>query len=204
MPLRARPWSGAAPAGPLSVFDGRPDRSRVLIALGTTLLDREPFDTLVDVVSPLDGVDVLAAVTPGVDHPMTDRRENVHVVGFVPMASLLTVGLSVVVAAGGAGTVLAALSQGIPMVIWPEGAEKPLNAERVAAAGAGVVIEAPAQAAGAVHRVLDDPSYRAGAARVAAEIAQAPAAAEVWQTLRSKITGGYSATVRMRRGRHLR
>jgi UDP:flavonoid glycosyltransferase YjiC (YdhE family) len=124
LPLRARPWPGATPAGPLSLFDGREDRSRVLIALGTTLFDREAFDTLVDVVSLLDGVDVLAAVAPGVDHPMTDRRENVRVVGFVPMASLLTVGFSVVVAAGGAGTVLAALGQGIPMVIWPEGARR--------------------------------------------------------------------------------
>ena len=187
LPLRARPWSGAAPAEPLSLFGGREDRSRVLIALGTTLLDREAFDTLVDVVSPLDGVDVLAAVAPGVDHPMTDRRENVRLVGFVPMASLLTVGLSVMVAAGGAGTVLAALGQGIPMVIWPEGAEKPLNAERVANAGAGVVIQEPARAGEAVRRVLDDPSYRAAAARLATEIAQAPTAAEVWQTVRSKV-----------------
>jgi UDP:flavonoid glycosyltransferase YjiC (YdhE family) len=37
---------------------------------------------------------------------------------------------------GGAGTVLGALSQAIPMVVVPQGADQPIQTERVAAAGA--------------------------------------------------------------------
>jgi UDP:flavonoid glycosyltransferase YjiC (YdhE family) len=41
----------------------------------------------------------------------------------------------VVVSAARAGTVLAALSVGMPMVPLPKGLDKPVNAERAAAAG---------------------------------------------------------------------
>jgi UDP:flavonoid glycosyltransferase YjiC (YdhE family) len=186
LPIRPQAYAGTAltdspplpPAGP---------RPRVLVTLGTVLLDAGMLDALVDAVAGLDDVDVLAAVPPGVSHPLADTRANVRFVGFTPMAHLLATGVSVVVAAGGAGTVLAALSHGIPMVIWPKGAEKPMNAERVAAAGAGIVVGEPAQSADAVRKVLDDPSYRAGAERIAGQIRRNPAAGRVWSTLRARL-----------------
>lgn len=45
-----------------------------------------------------------------------------------------------VVCHGGAGTILAALSCGVPMIIVPLFADQPYNAERVAANRAGVVV----------------------------------------------------------------
>ncbi|MFI5909737.1 glycosyltransferase [Dactylosporangium sp. NPDC051541] len=160
---------------------------RVLVTLGTVLLDGGLLDALVDAVAGLDGVDVLAAVPPGVTRSLADSRANVRFVGFVPMAQLLAADVAVVVAAGGAGTVLAALGRGLPMVLWPKGAEKPMNAERVAAAGAGIVIDDAGSARVAVRKVLASPVYRLGAARIAEQIASAPAAAEVWATLRERI-----------------
>jgi UDP:flavonoid glycosyltransferase YjiC (YdhE family) len=185
LPIRPRAYAGSAPADvpPRPA----PGRTRVLVTLGTVLLDAVMLDALVDAVAALPDVDVLAAVPPGVAHPLADSRGNVHFVGFVPMAQLLAAGVSVVVAAGGAGTVLAALSHGIPMVLLPKGAEKPMNAERVAAAGAGIVVDEPAQAAEAVRKVLDDTSYRAGAQRVAEQIRHAPDATRVWSALRDRL-----------------
>jgi UDP:flavonoid glycosyltransferase YjiC (YdhE family) len=184
--VRSRAYEGSGPDD-LPAHGPRP---RVLVTLGTVLLDAGLLDALVDTVAALDGVEVLAAVPPGADRPLTDARPNVRFVGFVPMARLLATGPSVVVAAGGAGTVLAALSHGIPMVLWPKGAEKPMNAERVAAAGAGLVVDDPSGSAGAVREVLSDPSYRTGAGRIAEQIRATPEAAEVWPAVRARLRAG--------------
>ncbi|WP_432971758.1 glycosyltransferase [Dactylosporangium sp. CA-233914] len=186
LPIRPRPYAGSAPAG-LPPFATEGPRRRVLVTLGTVLLDAGMLDALVNAVAALDGVDVLAVVPPGVARSLTDHRSNVRFVGFVPMAQLLAGGVEVMVAAGGAGTVLAAMSRGIPMVLWPKGAEKPMNAERVAAAGAGIVIDDPARAAEAVLKILDQRSYSMSAAAVAEQIASTPPPAAVWSALRDRL-----------------
>lgn len=162
----------------------RGGRPRVLITLGTVILDRDLLDALVDVVAGLE-VEVLALVPPGVTHPLTDARAHVRFLPFTPIGDLLH-GVTAVVAAGGAGTVLAALSQAIPLVMFPRGAEKPMNAERIAAAGAGITISDPGAAGHAVAAVLVDASYRAAAQRLADQINSAPQPAEVWQALRER------------------
>ncbi|MEV8511701.1 glycosyltransferase [Dactylosporangium sp. NPDC051484] len=186
LPIRARAYARTAPAD-LPPFTAPSRRPRVLVTLGTVLLDAGMLDALVDAVAALGDVDVLAAVAPGAARPLTDSRDNVRLVGFVPMAQLLATGVSVVVAAGGAGTVLAAMSHGIPMVLWPKGAEKPMNAERVAAAGAGITIEEPAGSADAVHEILNDTSYRTAADRIAEQIRRTPDAGQVWSALRDRL-----------------
>lgn len=183
--IRPQPYTGNASTDPLSlpVHGGRP---RVLVTLGTVLLNGALLDALVDAVAVLD-VEVIALVPPGVTHPLTDPRPNVHFLGFTPMSTLLASGIEVVVAAGGAGTVLAALSHGIPMALFPVGAEKPQNAALVAAAGAGIVITGPAQAGEAVETLLTDPSFQSVAAQIAAQIGQMPDANHVWIGLRERL-----------------
>jgi UDP:flavonoid glycosyltransferase YjiC (YdhE family) len=158
------------------------------VTLGTVLLDGGLLAALVAAVAAADDVDVIALIPPGVTHPPADPRTNVQFLGFTPMAQLLAAGVSVVVAAGGAGTVLAAMSHSIPMVLLPKGAEKPQNAERVAAAGAGITITDPTQAGAAVRTVLADPSYRTSAAQIAHQINQAPDANQVWAAVRKRLT----------------
>ncbi|MEV6931913.1 glycosyltransferase [Dactylosporangium sp. NPDC051485] len=185
LPIRPRAYAGPLPVEPPLPPPG--PAPRVLVTLGTVLLDPALLEALVDAVATLSDVDVLAVVPPGLPVPPDDGRANVRFAGFVPMARLLDTGVSAVVAAGGAGTVLAALGRGIPMVLWPKGAEKPMNAERVAAAGAGIAVDAPGGAAEAVRKVLTDASYRAGADRIAEQIRHAPQPAEVWSSLRERI-----------------
>ncbi|MFG2044655.1 glycosyltransferase [Dactylosporangium sp. NPDC048998] len=186
LPIRTRAYAGSTPAD-LPPLAGPGPRRRVLVTLGTVLLDTGMLDALVDAVAAVDDVDVLAAVAPGAARPLADTRVNVRFVGFVPMAQLLATGVSGVVAAGGAGTVLAAMSHGIPMVLWPKGAEKPMNAERVAAAGAGIAIDEPARSAGAVHKILNDTSYRTAAERIAEQIRRTPDAGQAWSALRDRL-----------------
>jgi UDP:flavonoid glycosyltransferase YjiC (YdhE family) len=78
--------------------------------------------------------------------------------------------LDAVVSHGGLNTVCEALAHGLPLVIAPIKGDQPINAAQVAAAGAGIRVRfartRPGPLRDAVLAVLDDPSYRAAAARV--------------------------------------
>jgi UDP:flavonoid glycosyltransferase YjiC (YdhE family) len=119
--------------------------------------------------------------------------ENVHVEAWVPQADVLG-HAAAVVSHGGSGTTFGALSAGLPLVLIPLFADQPANARRVAAAGAGLVIEAgPGQAdamrllgpadapriRAAIENVLADESYRQAASRIAAEMRALPVIDEV-------------------------
>jgi UDP:flavonoid glycosyltransferase YjiC (YdhE family) len=78
-----------------------------------------------------------------------------------------------VVAHGGSGTTLGALAAGLPLVLVPQFADQHVNAERVAAGGAGTVAE-PGALRGAVEAVLADPSFTRAARRLAGELHAAP------------------------------
>ena len=85
----------------------------------------------------------------------------------------------VVVGHGGFGTTTTALAAGVPQVVLPLfSSDQRLNAEAVAAAGAGLHVEGgPAAVAalpGAVARLLADPSCASAARAVAAEMAALP------------------------------
>ena len=72
---------------------------------------------------------------------------------------------------GGSGGTLAALAAGVPIAFLPQFVDGPANAARVAGLGAGIVAT---DLAAAVHELLEDPTYRAAAERVAGEIRALP------------------------------
>ena len=75
---------------------------------------------------------------------------------------------------GGAGTVMAALRCGIPLVVVPTEWDKPENAQRVVEAGAGLRLEpkqcTPSRLRTAVGRILSEPSYKQNAQRLAEDL----------------------------------
>jgi MGT family glycosyltransferase len=77
----------------------------------------------------------------------------------------------VIVSIAGGGTVLSALSHGVPLVLIPLIWDQPDNAQRVVEAGAGIRLSrrecTPRRIRSAVERVLADPSYRQNAQRLA-------------------------------------
>ena len=102
---------------------------------------------------------------------------------WVPQAAVMA-HAAAMVHHGGAGTTLAGLAAGVPMVVLPLSADQPLNARRVAELGAGIALEG---GPGAVPRRAGTPSpaswrsraHRAAAARVAAEVGKLPPVEEV-------------------------
>lgn len=78
---------------------------------------------------------------------------------------------ALVITNGGAGSVMAALAAGVPLIVVPTAWDKPENAQRVVEAGAGLRLPAkgltPQRLRDAVLRVLGDPAFRANAQRIA-------------------------------------
>ena len=96
---------------------------------------------------------------------------------------------TLVVAHGGSGTTYGTLAAGVPLVIVPLFADQLVNAERVAEAGAAVVVEPDRDAErgmgnlrpqhaprlrAAIETILADPSYARAASRIADEMAASP------------------------------
>jgi Erythromycin biosynthesis protein CIII-like, C-terminal domain len=105
------------------------------------------------------------------------QPENVHIERYIPL-SLLLPHCALAVTAGGSGSLVAALANGLPVVVVPVAADKPANAARCAALGLGRVVPpadlTPETVRQAVLSVLGDPAYRAAAQRMRAEIAALP------------------------------
>jgi len=100
---------------------------------------------------------------------------NVRVERYVPHSDLLP-RTAVVVTSGGAGTLMKALKAGVPMVVVPDGWDQPDQAQRVVEAGAGLRLErnhcTPERLRAAVERVVNEPSFRENAQRLAAGFAR--------------------------------
>ena len=151
----------------------------VLVTLGTVFPQEsgDLFGRLLAGVRDLS-VDVLVTVGPAVDPAeLGPHPAHVRVEQFVPLAQVLP-RCAAVVTHGGSGTVVAALSAGVPCVVLPMGADQPLNADRCVSLGVGRALDAvtatPAEVEAAVLAVLHDPAYRAAAEGVRAEVAALP------------------------------
>lgn len=154
---RSAPW--AAPEG---------DEPLVLVAMSSTFQDHAAC--LQRVVDGLGSLPVRAVVTtgPAVDPDELTAPANVTVVAAAPHSEVLR-HAAAVVTHGGHGTVVRALAAEVPMVVLPHGRDQADNGARIVARGAGVTVKrgaAPSAVADAVRRVLDDPSFRAGAAQL--------------------------------------
>ena len=166
------------------------DRTRVLVTFGTLFMETGFISSL---LTELLARDYDLRVTLGLIGSEADfsvHDERIEYVGFTPLAQLLD-DVNVVLTVGGAGTVLGALSRAVPMVLTPQGADQPLNAAQVAAAGAGITFPpgavAPDAVAKAVEDVLARPDYRKAAREIAAEIRAMPSAEEVASVLTTAV-----------------
>jgi MGT family glycosyltransferase len=146
----------------------------VLVAMSSTYQRHDAI--LRRVVAALDGQPVHALVTlgPALRDGEVVGTQNVAVASSAPHGELLK-RASVVITHAGHGSVVKALSRGVPLVCMPQGRDQKDNTSRVVAAGAGVRLSRHAEAPvirAAVHEVLGDPSYRARAERLADAFAE--------------------------------
>jgi MGT family glycosyltransferase len=151
----------------------RRDLPCVHVTEGTVHVQK-PF-VLQAAIAGLAGLPLQVIATTGVDRSLEELAvsslpANVRVERWVSHGELLPL-TDVMVTTGGAGSVLAALSAGVPLVIVPTEWDKPEIAQRVVEAGAGVRLPprdcGPERLRRDVERVLGDPSFRAHARRLA-------------------------------------
>ena len=156
------------------------DGTLVYATLGT-VFNVESGDLLDRLVRALAQLDTESVVTVG---PYVDPNEllpgaggRVRVEQFVPQHEVLG-NCHAVVCHGGSGTLIAALSVGVPVVVLPMGADQPDNADRCEELGVGIVLEAltaePATISAALRAVTTESHYRRAAAALAAEAASQP------------------------------
>ena len=173
---------------------GARSRPRVAVTLGTILPGRlEAIAAVLAALRDLD-VEVVAAVGPGLDPgELGPQPGSVRVERYVAMSRLLAT-CDALVFHGGSGTMLAALAEGVPLVLLPVAADQPENAARCVAAGAGIRLGAgergPTAIRLAVGRVLGEPAFLAGAVRVRGQLQAMPEPSAVLPRLEALAAAG--------------
>jgi UDP:flavonoid glycosyltransferase YjiC (YdhE family) len=161
---------------------GDPDAPLVYVSYGTITATIGPFAAIypATVAALADRpVRVLLTVGDGADDgALGPLPGNVRVERFRPQQTVMPIA-SAVVGHGGFGTTMTALAHAVPLVVLPLFAsDQHINADAVAAAGAGVAVpgelDGAAHLAAAVDAVLADGTFAAGARRVADEIDALP------------------------------
>jgi zeaxanthin glucosyltransferase len=183
------PWSWVDPA-----------RRLVLVTMGTLAMDvaADFYRRMVQALSPLGDQVQAVVVTP--DGTVPDPPAHVLTVPYAPVLDLMP-HLDAVVSHGGLNTVTEALAHAVPLVVAPISADQPINAARVTRVGAGRRVRfersGPEELRAALFAVLDDPGYRAGAARIRDSFLAAggaPAASRHLETLAHTLIESESRT----------
>jgi UDP:flavonoid glycosyltransferase YjiC (YdhE family) len=150
----------------------------VYVTLGTVFNHtRGLFETILEGLS-AEAVNVIVTVGRNRDPAEVGAQpSNVRVERYIPQ-SVVFPRCDLVVCHGGSGTTLAALAHGLPLLVMPQGADQRWNGDRCAALGAGLTLYpaavTPEAVRAATRGLLDQPSYRAAAGRIQAEINAMP------------------------------
>lgn len=176
-PIRPVPFatSGAERLPEWIATDSRP---LIYVTFGTVFNDRaDVIRTVVEGVRTLEAR-VLVTVGPHAD-PATlgPQPDNVHVARYVPQTLVLP-HCSAVISHAGSGTFLGALSEGVPQVCVPQGADQFVNAAAATRAGVGTTLQPEELTVESVRssteRVLSDASFRVAAQKIQVEMASMP------------------------------
>ena len=143
-------------------------RPLVVISMSTTFMKQErALRRCIDAVSSMP-VRALLTVGPALDPAAFRDAENVVVVQSAPHDQVFR-HASAVITHAGLGTVSRALANGLPLVCMPMGRDQEDITARVRWHGAGLSVRRSASAVkiqAALHRVLNDTSFREGAERL--------------------------------------
>ncbi|MCA1705928.1 MAG: glycosyltransferase [Actinobacteria bacterium] len=165
-PAWTEPWNS-----PWSSDDRRP---LVVISLSTSFMKQErALRRCIDAVSSMP-VRALVTVGPALHPEAFSAPENVMVVQSAPHDEVFPQADAVVTHAG-MGTVVRGLANGLPLVCMPMGRDQADIAARVRWHGAGVIAGRNPSAAriqASLERVLHEPGFREGAARLQKAIQQ--------------------------------
>lgn len=178
--LRFRPFdSGHELPSWFDALDGGPPL--VYVTLGTVPTFNTAPKTLAAVVDALaaEAVDVIITVGKNNDpRDLGSLPANVRAERYLPQAGVLA-RCSLAITHGGAGSTIAALALGLPVLVLPRGAPSQRRlAARCVETGVGLALDpdnvSPSTVHDAVRALLADSSFRVGAERVRASIDAQP------------------------------
>ena len=151
-------------------LDEMPYERTALITMGTVFnRDSELFRTIVEGLRD-DELNLIVTVgntqDPGI---LGDQPPHVRVARYIPY-TLLFPRVDLLVAAGGATTVMSALIEAVPVLFVPESADHPVNADLFTKAGAALTLGRDAITRETIRttarRILDEPSFATAAREV--------------------------------------
>ncbi len=155
------------------------DQPILVITLGTLFGTADLYRRAVVAALEADAAGLqVVAVTPfdlGVDDPRLTKTS------WASMDRLLSMATAVV-HHGGWGSTVAALATGTPAVVVPLAADQMYQASRIQSVGAGVMVspdQLDIQLRQRIENVIDNPTYKANARRLQAEIEEMPPASDV-------------------------
>lgn len=185
-PRAGRPMRFVPPGVGRSAPDGLDlpgDRPRVLVSRSTVAADPRPDRLMSTVVAAATGTDLdVVLVRPD---RRTARRQlppDVRTTGWVPFPAVLPAATAVV-HHGGAGTLLTALSAGVPQLVVFGPGDRTGNAALVRARGVGLGVPLRELDRAALERLVGDGALAAAAREVAAEMAAMPSPADLVRPL---------------------
>jgi glycosyltransferase (activator-dependent family) len=184
LPMRYVPYGGAA-AVPRWLWEP-PRRPRVALTMG--LVATERFDgyavdlqDILDSVADLD-IDIVATVSEAEQARLARVPDNARLVPYVPLQALVPT-CSVVIHHAGFGTLSTTGLNAVPQLLLPWHFDEPELARGLVSTGAALAVPA-GEATGtavrqALRRLLHEPQFRQGAARLQAEMHALPTPNEV-------------------------
>jgi UDP:flavonoid glycosyltransferase YjiC (YdhE family) len=155
----AGPLRDSASMGGASAFRRRsPEKPLVLVSLSTSYMNQAAtLKTLCQAVGMLD-VEAVITTSDAIDPQSFEAAANTHVLRYLPHDVILPI-TRLVVTHAGHGTVMSAVSAGVPMLLLPMGRDQRMVAARAAELGFGAVVDSKGTAvefAAAIERELAD------------------------------------------------
>lgn len=159
-PQWAQPWTSPWPS----------DDARPLIVAGFSTSFQDHVDVLQRLIDAAADLPVRLLVTRSgsIRAEELTAAANCMIVDSAPHSKVMRLA-SVVVTHGGHGTVMTALANLVPMLVFPHGRDQDDNAVRITERGAGLSLPKDATVAEiqqALIKLLGDPSFRSGARRL--------------------------------------
>jgi UDP:flavonoid glycosyltransferase YjiC (YdhE family) len=165
-------------------------RPRVLVTLGTVVVRNHGLAALGPLLERAGDLDAefILPVPDGVEPPtVRSMPSNVRIFPWLPLLEALR-HCDAVVHHGGAGTLLAAMTQGVPQLVLPQLGDQFLNAEAAVQAGFALRGNPEESDLEQVARLLHDTRFRAAAQKVRDENDIQPTPAEMVSRLTDQVS----------------
>ncbi len=157
------------------------ERPRVCVTLGTAVPGMAGIVSLRGVMDAASDVDAEFVLALG-DDPELDQLgtlpDNVRVVGWTPLSTLLET-CDGIIHHGGAQTTLASAQTGVPQLVLPHGADNWINGGIAERYGIGLQRDTAEIDAETLHTLLEDDALRKSAQALAVELAVEPGAEHI-------------------------